>query len=253
MASSINLQLHTEVMVAGKILMIRPVWALAFGSVTAAVLYAQLLYRAGGVISEGGVRVRFSYTKLQQQLPFLSRRWIVETVRRLEDMKAVVVIRGSQVNEFELPPNTPLMLGEIKPQQCAAMTFSPDLAVKVGLLDAIFLQQIHLRHCIYDGSVWVIKSFKQWHSDVFMFLGIATVKRVFARLEARNLIFVSTYQSERGVVNKYRVNYLRIAESLGVKPPSPYVPEDPKKLSEWINPLYPIGQPNSEHATGLYP
>lgn len=246
MSKALEIQVHRQAMLNGPVLMLRPVWALSVGGVAEGLVYQQLIFRAGGW-DDDGHSVRFSYTKLQRQLPFFTRRWLIEIIKRLEAKGAISVGRGARVNTYTV-------IGkydghpEATDQNTAAMLVFPQLACKVGLMEAVALQQIHIRSHIYDGSSWVIRTFHQWQSEVFMFLGLATVKRLFAKLRNQGLIFVKPYHSENAIVNSYRVNYLRVAEVLGLPPPCVSPPKSGGGSNDWKNPLYPIEQPLQEFA-----
>lgn len=121
----------------------------------------------------------------------------------------------------------------------------PSLAEKIGLKAAIVLQQIHIRIHKEDGSTYFIRSLEQWHSETFPFWGAATIKRIFVFLRKLNLIVVKPYRREDdGVVNSYRVNYIGVAELLGLPVPNvenPYE-QDPKNANDkswqnWTNPV----------------
>lgn len=116
------------------------------------------------------------------------------------------------------------------------MVVYPQLASKVGLTEAIVLQQIHIRQWDKDGSWWFRRPLHQWHSDTFMFISPATVQRVFARLEKDGLLLTKIYISESGKMKSYRVNYLRLAEVLGIDAPMASGPDD----DDWVSPLYPV-------------
>ncbi len=237
-----EIQVRKQAMLSGPVLVLYPMWALEFGGVAEGLLFQQLLFRSGGCSGLDGKKptVKFSYTKLQAQLPFFSRRWIIEIIKRLSSAGAIEVIHTKRVNEFVINLAWQCKV-EATPQNSAAMLVFPTLAEKVGLLEAIALQQIHLRHHDCDGGVWVIRSYQQWQADVFMFLGIATVKRLFARLKAQNLIFVKPYHGEDTTVNSYRVNYVQVAHVLGIPAPDVPPPTDPYKAKGWTNPLNPKG------------
>jgi hypothetical protein len=241
MNKPLEIQLHKQAMLTGNVLTLRPIRALEFGSVARALVFQQLLFRAKGLENSNGesATVRFSYTKLQAQVPFYTRRWIIEIIKELRHLNAIEVTRTKRVNIITLNGEQKHSV-EITPQNSAMMLIFPSLASKIGLLESIVLQQIHIRHYDSDGSMWVIRSFAQWQADVFMFLGIATVKRTFANLKAQNLIYVKPYNGEDATVNSYRVNYLRVAELLNIDPPVVVEPKG-KGYLKWKNPLYPIG------------
>jgi hypothetical protein len=241
MNKPLEIQLHKPAMLTGDVLTLRPFWALEFGSLARGLVFQQLLYRAKGFENSDGesATIRFSYTKLQAQIPFYTRRWIIKIISELRDMNAIEVTRTRRVNIITMNGKRP-SLQKATLQNKATMLIFPSLVSKIGLLESIALQQIHIRHHNSDGSMWVIRSFAQWQTDVFMFLGIATVKRTFASLRAQNLIYVKPYNGEDATVNSYRVNYLRVAEVLNIDPPEIIKPKK-NGAGAWKNPLYPNG------------
>lgn len=91
----------------------------------------------------------------------------------------------------------------------------PSLAVKVGLNEAIILQQLHYRLLIstniYDGHKWVFNTYRKWHEE-FPFLSERTIQRVFLDLESGGYI-VSTdkYNKFRADKTKwYRIDYSKL-------------------------------------------
>lgn len=80
----------------------------------------------------------------------------------------------------------------------------PSLAARIGLNEAIVLQQVHYRGLQRDG--WVEKSVGEWLAE-FPFWSESTVKRVFARLRGE----LGLLESEKATrpldqTNRYRVN-----------------------------------------------
>ena len=67
----------------------------------------------------------------------------------------------------------------------------PKLAVKIGLNEAVFLQQLHFwlvrsKNSI-DGKMWVYKTFEEWQKEM-PFLSVRTLKRVVSNLKKKKLI-----------------------------------------------------------------
>ncbi len=242
MSKSLTIQLHKQAMLSGgSVLVLHPFLAIGLGGVAEALVYKQLHFRAGGYTDEYETHTaRFSYTRLQKQFPFFTRRWIIEIIRSLEKKGAISVIRSSRVNVYTVNGEYDLVQ-ELTPQNSATMLVFPELACRIGLMEAVALQQIHIRNNCSDGSCWVIRSLKQWHSDVFMFSSIATVKRLFSKLAKKNLIYVKPYHGEEGTVNSYRVNYVELASILEIPLPEVKLPK-PNGWSDeyWTNPLYPF-------------
>lgn len=90
-----------------------------------------------------------------------------------------------------------------------------DLALKVGLHEAIVLQQIHFwcqvnrkkRQNYYDGHYWTYNTFKKWQSEDFPFWHLLTVKRIFARLVKQGYVIKGNYnQSKMDRTAWYRLN-----------------------------------------------
>lgn len=233
----LKIQLHAKSMLSGPKLMMVPFWALNYGGMAEGLVLNQLLYLSNALEDwEDEPSVTISYSRLQKHLPFFSRRWLIEIISRLESMNTIKVNHTGRINEIEVMKKYEKKV-EWTNYNVAKLLIFPELACKVGLLEAIALQQIHIRHHDSDGSMWVIRSLKKWHEDTFMFLGEATVKRLFRRLKVMDLIYVKDYYGEFGLTKSYRVNYLKIVEVLGISIPDVWVPAN---APEWINPLYPL-------------
>ena len=70
----------------------------------------------------------------------------------------------------------------------------PKLALKLGLNEAMFVQQLHYWLCTseheFDGSRWVYNTAKQWREQ-FPFWSIATIRRIVQNLKLVGLIQVT--------------------------------------------------------------
>lgn len=96
----------------------------------------------------------------------------------------------------------------------------PQLAVVVGVEEAIILQQIHFLCGGYksgvtldDGEKYVWNTYEDWHKDVFPFWSVATIKRKFAHLESLNLLVSCKPKSDKYDHTKYyRVNTEELAK-----------------------------------------
>lgn len=64
----------------------------------------------------------------------------------------------------------------------------PSLAVRIGLNEAITLQQIHFRTREKRGG-WCYDSYETWQKEHFPFWSVMTIRRVFKSLIDRDLIF----------------------------------------------------------------
>lgn len=193
----------------------KPIYALYFGSATEALVYNQLLYRAKtSKYSEPDEHfVRFSYTKLAKMFGY-SRKWMIEIIKKLATKGAIEVVANGRVNTIIFK----VIKNNIKetPRNNATMLVFPELLKKTGLLESIALQQIHIRHYKKDAKFWVIRSYQEWHEEVFMYVSISTIKRLFKKLESKGLIMIEKYESELGDVNSYRINYQGLAQLLGI-------------------------------------
>lgn len=87
----------------------------------------------------------------------------------------------------------------------------PKLAEKIGLNEAIILQQIHYwlkntKH-LYDGKRWIYNSFNEWQKQ-FPFWSVITIKRAVYSLEKQNLLHVGNYNKAKFDKTKwYSINY----------------------------------------------
>ena len=88
------------------------------------------------------------------------------------------------------------------------------LALKVGLNEAILLQQLHFRSFISqnirEGHKWVYKTYDEWKNEEFPFWSVDTIKRTIRKLE-KNGYIISTAQYNRMKMDKtkwYRIDYL---------------------------------------------
>lgn len=95
------------------------------------------------------------------------------------------------------------------------LVIDPQLAVRVGLNEAIILQQIHYWIQINakanrnhrDGHFWTYNSYEGWQEQ-FPFWSLRTIKRLFTSLEKRGLIITANYNRLKLDRTKwYRINY----------------------------------------------
>lgn len=91
----------------------------------------------------------------------------------------------------------------------------PSLAKKVGLNEAIFLQQLHFRLLIStnerDGHKWIYKTLADWNEE-FPFWSYDTLKRIVSKLEKEGYI-VTTNAYNKLKMDKtkwYRVDYSKM-------------------------------------------
>ncbi|QTR83181.1 conserved phage C-terminal domain-containing protein [Bacillus cytotoxicus] len=87
----------------------------------------------------------------------------------------------------------------------------PGLASKIGLNEAIFLQQIHYwlqrSNNVYDGYRWVYNTYEEWREQ-FPFWSVATLRRIVNKLEKEQLLIIGNYNKLKIDKTKwYRINY----------------------------------------------
>ncbi|MCU9614919.1 DnaD domain protein [Caldibacillus lycopersici] len=91
------------------------------------------------------------------------------------------------------------------------MLLLPNFAKKIGLNEAIFVQQLHYwlqrSNHEHDGYKWVYNTYEDWQAQ-FPFWSISTVKRIISKLESEKIIISSNYNRMKMDKTKwYRINY----------------------------------------------
>lgn len=93
-----------------------------------------------------------------------------------------------------------------------------ELATEIGLLEAMFLQQVHYfastdKDTIEgeDGKVWVIKSLNDW-SNIFPFISKRTLRRVIDRMVDRGLLKKDNNRGDQNNPLSYRVAYNNLSD-----------------------------------------
>ena len=92
----------------------------------------------------------------------------------------------------------------------------PSLAEKVGLNEAIILQQVHFwiskRKHFIDGKYWVYNTYDGWASQ-FPFWSRSTIIRIFKRLEDDGLIITGNFNRMKIDQTKwYSIDYGKVSE-----------------------------------------
>lgn len=87
----------------------------------------------------------------------------------------------------------------------------PTLAEKIGLNEAIVLQQIHFWLSVSeherDGRKWIYNTYDDWKKQ-FPFWSKPTIVRIFAKLEERGLVISANYNRMSIDRTKwYSINY----------------------------------------------
>lgn len=100
----------------------------------------------------------------------------------------------------------------------------PQLATKIGLNNAIVLQQVHYWANInmkshrnnHNGIYWVFNSYPDWQKNNFPFWSVQTVKRIFQKCEKDGFLTVGNFNKLSYDRTKwYSIDY----ETLGIDPP----------------------------------
>ena len=89
------------------------------------------------------------------------------------------------------------------------------LAEKIGLNEAIVLQQLHYwlenkknKGREYNGHKWVFNTYADWQADNFPFWSINTIQRIFTSLEEQRLVISEQIDKHKHDMTKfYRVAY----------------------------------------------
>lgn len=94
----------------------------------------------------------------------------------------------------------------------APLLIYPQLALAIGLEEAVLLQQLHFRlhhqGVTRDGEVWYCQSYERWQKQ-FPFWGVQKVKKRFLHLEKLGLV-ISNNRFNRYLGDRtkwYRINY----------------------------------------------
>ena len=96
------------------------------------------------------------------------------------------------------------------------MMILPSLAKKIGLNQAIVIQQFHYwllssKHTI-DGRKWIYNSYKEWELQ-FTFWSGKTVERTIRSLEDQGYLLSANYnRSKQDKTKWYSINYEKLAE-----------------------------------------
>ncbi|GAX06977.1 hypothetical protein IWT25_02325 [Secundilactobacillus pentosiphilus] len=101
----------------------------------------------------------------------------------------------------------------------------PSLAIKVGLNEAIILQQFHYwlqrSNNIRDGEKWIYNSYAKW-AQQFPFFSVRTVKRTILSLEENGYLISGNFNTAGFDKTKwYRINYEKLGgQRLGQNDPT---------------------------------
>lgn len=195
---------------------VHPKMAIKHG-LTEAIFLCQLFFwrKRSSETCDGEKVVRFSYTRWQRQLPFLTRRRVIDLVLQLEEKGVIKVHREGRVNRIALRDigGDVLESDLFDDKYQAVLPVFGTLAKVVGLRAAIILQQVHFRTKA-EPDAWARKSMQEWHDHCLMFISLRTLKRIFPELVKNQLLLTKPVNGANGSVNGYRVNYDRLATLL---------------------------------------
>lgn len=134
---------------------------------------------------------------------------------------------------------------------------SPRIATKLGLNEAIILQQIHYwleinrskgLHLI-DGMTWTYNSYYEW-KEQFPFMSESTIKRAVRNLEKHHILIFRNYN--RLAIDRtkwYSINYDVLKEALKTEWFQPLGQNDPTNRSEWTDHVVKMNLPLPENST----
>ncbi|MDR7002989.1 conserved phage C-terminal domain-containing protein [Neobacillus niacini] len=106
------------------------------------------------------------------------------------------------------------------------MIVLPSLARKIGLNEALILQQIHYwvqksSHVI-EGKTWIYNTYQQWQQQ-FSFWSLSTIKRTIRSLEDQGLLLSGNWnQSKMDKTKWYTIDYEQL-ETLELTSPEPKI------------------------------
>lgn len=119
----------------------------------------------------------------------------------------------------------------------------PSLAVKIGLNEAVVLQQIHYwlgisKHHI-EGRTWVYNTYEEWQKQL-PFWSVSTIKRTIRSLEMLGLLLSENWnQMKMDKTKWYSIDYEKLQEFEDSLPASEATPleetapeEDSEKMTE---------------------
>lgn len=94
----------------------------------------------------------------------------------------------------------------------------PSLAKKIGLNEAIVLNQVHYwldpkrNHNVFEGKRWVHNTYEQWQQQ-FPFWSVSTIRRIFGTLEAQEILRSFPQKEDPQKGKYYTINYKRLKET----------------------------------------
>jgi len=125
----------------------------------------------------------------------------------------------------------------------------PELATKIGLNEAIVLQQINYwlvdSNHIYEGRRWVYNTYAEWQKQL-PFWSINTIRRAIAKLETTNLVISGNFNKMKLDNTKwYTINFEEL-EKLEVQP---ITQDGQSTCPKWADGETNLGRPIPETTT----
>jgi hypothetical protein len=209
-AKPLLIQRYRASILNGPAIGVAPHWAVKLDSLPQGVVFSQLAYLCD--LDGKGKPVRIPYSRLwKRHFPFYARESVIRMIAKIEKAGLIEVVRGKRVNVFRLPAE--LKAPKIGKYQTKMMLVHPYLAQAVGVFNALILQQVHVRTYAEQHNGWITKSLTDWHSTVFPFVSLSTVKRHFASLLNKELLECELQDDEP---KRWRVNYTKLSAAAGL-------------------------------------
>jgi uncharacterized phage protein (TIGR02220 family) len=135
----------------------------------------------------------------------------------------------------------------------------PSLAVRVGVNEAVLLQQVHYwlvkSSHVKEGRTWIYNTYRDWQEQL-PFWSESTIKRAVKSLEEKGLLMTANWNKSKLDNTKwYSINYQQLAAMEGTSPTADHtsVQLEPAKEANWdgveLNLTKPIPESTSENST----
>ncbi|AIM15146.1 hypothetical protein HW35_01565 [Bacillus sp. X1(2014)] len=107
----------------------------------------------------------------------------------------------------------------------------PSLAVKIGLNEAVILQQIHywvsMSNHVIEGRKWIYNTYKDWQQQ-FPFWSESTIKRTIHSLEKQGLLISGNWNRTKMDKTKwYTIHYEQLEALTDLSPEKPVIETEP--------------------------